>query len=284
MENMINIVFLNGSFIPHHEAKVSVFDRGFLFGDGAYEVIPVFGGKPLRMPEHLKRLQHSLDAIKITHEFTWDEIEKMVFELLQRNAVNNGDYSVYLQVTRGVDEERNFAFSEKTTPTIFAAVKKITRPSLAKLQEGVTAITLEDIRWKYCEIKSISLLPSVLLYHQVFASGCHEGILIRDGQALEGISSNIFIVKDGQIITPPLSQNNLSGVTRDLLLQIFRQNSINYVEQPIQATELYAAEELWISSSTRGVMPIVSLDGKAIGSGKTGPVWRKIMQLSLQYV
>lgn len=277
------IVYLNGEFVQLAEAKVSVLDRGFLFGDGAYEVIPIYHGKPFRMPEHLARLQHSLNAIKIMHRFAWNEIELSLLELLQRNAIEAGDHLLYVQVTRGVDIERNFAINADLVPTVLALTKKIAPISFEELRRGKSAITLEDTRWKHCAIKSISLLPSVLLYHEVFSSGCNEGILIRDGYALEGVSSNIFIVKQGNIITPPLSENNLSGVTRDLLLKLLQENGISYKEQKITYSELVCADEIWISSSTRGLMPITKLNNEAVGNGLAGPMWEQVAKIYLTF-
>lgn len=279
----MQLVYLNGKFIPISEATVSVLDRGFLFGDGVYEVVPVYHGKPFRLDEHLARLQHSLQAILLPEKVANEQIKAAILELLQKNNITVGDHSIYIQITRGAAAERDFHFSSSLEPTIFIAHKAVQSLSFTELQRGKNAITLEDIRWKYCHIKSISLLPSILLYQQVYAQNCYEGILLRDGYAIEGISSNIFIVKNNTIITPPLSAENLSGVTRDLILQIMQQNNIQYREQSITAEQLLQADEVWISSSTRGIMPITSLNAKVVNSGKAGPVWECVAKLYLKF-
>lgn len=275
----MQIVYLNGKFLPKDEATISVMDRGFLFGDGVYEVIPVYHGKPFRLEEHLVRLQHSLTAIDLPLTIAMQALKAAILQLLVANQISSGDHSIYVHVTRGAYPERDFRFTSDCTPTIFMLHKPVKSVSFAELQSGKRAITLEDIRWKYCHIKSISLLPSVLLYQQVYAANCDEGILIRDGYVLEGISSNIFIVKDQQIITPPLSENNLSGVTRDLILQLLQQHQIGYFERQISVSDLLAADEVWISGSTRGIVPIVCLDAKPVQQGQAGPVWESVAKL-----
>lgn len=279
---MRRIVYLNDKFSPITEAKISVLDRGFLFGDGVYEVVSVYSGKPFHLNEHLQRLQHSLDAIKLPLNVCEIDFAKIIAELLQLNSANQGDHSLYIQITRGVAEERTHNFPQQVTPTVFLMTKPIKPISYEELSRGKKAITQLDIRWKYCHIKSTSLLPSILLFQAAVDAGCDEAILIRDGYAIEGTSSNIFIVKNSQIITPPLSQENLSGVTRDLILQILRNNALPFQEKNIAEQELFEADEVWISSSTRGIFPIIELNGKAIGNGVVGPLWQKVMQLYLK--
>ncbi|MCL5261555.1 MAG: aminotransferase class IV [Gammaproteobacteria bacterium] len=279
-----NIVYLNGKFLPAAQAKISVFDRGFLFGDGVYEIIPVFNGNSFGLREHLLRLKKSLAAIKIVSGcFQIKNMEKILLKLLRINQTKACDYAIYLQITRGVTKERNFNFPKKILPTIFATIKPILPFSYSALKQGKTAITLEDIRWKHCNIKTIALLPSVLLYQQVYAANCDEGILIRNGFVLEGISSNIFVIKKGKIYTPPLTGENLGGVTRDLLLKLLAKTKLPVIERKIKQNELKAADEIWVSSSSRGIFPIVKLDGRLIKNGKPGPIWEKAIAIYLEY-
>jgi len=282
------IVYLNGEFLPIGEAKISVMDRGFLLGDGVYEVMPIYHRKPFRLDEHLARLQHSLDAIQLSLKINEIDFATIFNELLARNSTpantTSQDYSIYVQVTRGVSLERTHGFpTTPVVPTIFALVKPIKTLSYEELNRGKKAITAPDIRWKYCHIKSTSLLPNVLLTQQAIAAGCDETIMIRNGYAIEGASSNVFIVNDGIIITPPLSQESLSGVTRDLILHIVHQHNFAFKERRIKAKELSEADEIWISSSTRSIFPIIRLNGEKVGSGKTGPIWQKIIKLYLAY-
>lgn len=277
------IVYLNGKFLPIERAKISVLDRGFLFGDGVYEVICVYSGKPFRLTKHLTRLQASLDAIKLPFVVDHEEFTKIFTRLLVKNHVARGDYSIYVQITRGAASTRIRSFSEKITPTIFVLTKKIKPISVQELRKGKKAITLPDIRWQYCYIKTISSLPSILLFQEAFEQGCADAILIRNGYVLEGTSSNVFIVKKAKIITPPLSKNNLSGVTREIILQLARERGLDLKEKKIKLTELNIADEIWISSSTRGIFPIVKLNGKPVGKGKVGPIWRKMINLYFDY-
>jgi D-alanine transaminase len=283
--NHAPIVYLNGEFLPASAAKISVFDRGFLFGDGVYEVLPAYSGKPFRLAEHLARLQHSLDATRIELDTKQVDFATIFAKLLQHNnAIISNDYSIYLQVTRGAPSERTHAFPQPpVAPTIFACTKRIKPLSYEELSRGKSAITAIDTRWKYCHIKSISLLPTILLFQQAADAHCDETILLRNGYALEGTSSNVFIVNDGVIVTPPLSKESLSGVTRDLILHILRENRLSFKERRIKAAELQRADEVWISSSTRAIFPIVKLDGKIVGSGKPGAIWHKVIKLYLAH-
>ena len=271
-----HIVFLNGKFLPLNKAKISILDRGFIFGDGVYEVVLIRDGMPLYLYEHLKRLRTSLRAIYCSAKINYSEITQIISRLLRLNCALCGCYSLYFQITRGVDADRNRQFSRNLTPTIFMLLKPIYPLSFEELRCGKAAITAEDIRWRYCHIKSISLLPTLLLVNQAFRANCEETIVIREGKVLEGTSSNVFVVKNGKIFTPLLSEHNLSGVTRDLILKIARRNGMAVVERAVSVSFLRHADEVWISSSTRGIYPIVKLDGKKIGNGKAGPVWEKI--------
>jgi D-alanine transaminase len=273
------IVYLNGEFLPSEQANISVFDRGFLFGDGVYEVIPVYASEPFHLKEHLLRLKSSLKISRFTATIDLGQLEKNLLELLKRNQNTCGDCLIYVQITRGTDTSRKFYFAPDLKPTILATLQAIKLPTYKELCLGKTAITLPDIRWQHNHIKTISLLPSVLLYEQVRDAGCDEGVLIRNGSVVEGISSNIFIVRKNKIITPLLSQENLSGVTRKVVLQLLKQNKIPVAIQQISVEKLFEADEVWITSSTRGIYPIVILDGKEVGDGKPGPIWKKAVEL-----
>lgn len=279
------IVYLNGAFSPVTAAKISVLDRGFLFGDGVYEVMPVYKGKPFRLTAHLARLQESLNAIRLPYDLKPANFSAIFTELLQQNnATQQHDYSIYIQITRGAAPERRYSFPQPpVTPTIFAMIKSIPPLSYTELSRGKAATTARDTRWKYCHIKSISLLPSVLLFQQAVDAGCDETILMRNGYIIEGTSSNVFMVNDGIVVTPPLSQENLSGVTRDLILQILRENNFIFKEKRIKEKELQSADEVWISSSTRSIFPITQLNHQPVGSGQAGPLWQKVIKLYLDY-
>lgn len=275
-----NIIYLNGKYVPLKKAKISVLDRGFLFADGVYEAIPIYNGKPFRGKQHLQRLARSLLGIKMPMPLSCEQWENVFKTLIKKNNIEQGNYNIYLQVTRGAAKTRRHAFPENVAPTVFAMASKSTHNlPYDVLCQGKSAITALDCRWQYCNIKSVSLLPNVLLSRQAkVANGC-EAILIRDGYAIEGASSNLFIVKDGIIITPPLSSYILSGITREFILELAEQNNMLYREQQIAKAELEQADEIWISSSTREIYPITKLDGNNVGDGEVGPLWKKIIKL-----
>jgi len=217
-------VFLNGEFLPLSKATVSVLDRGFLLGDGIYEVIPVYSGKLFRLDQHLQRLDSSLKGVQITPPYSHEEWEKILTELVGRTE--GDDQSVYLQITRGVAPIRDHQFPENITPTVFAMSNPFSLPSSALLEKGISVITLEDIRWKHCNIKAITLLAKVPSRQQALDEGAMDAILVRDGEAIEGAASNLFIVKDNTILTPPKSEKLLPGITRDLILELAQANNI----------------------------------------------------------
>lgn len=276
---MNRIVYLNDQFLPLKKARISVLDRGFLFGDGVYEVILVRNGEPSHLGEHLKRLRLSLHAIGCCFIVNYVQFKKNILKLLRLNCANQGDYSIYLQVTRGVDIDRNRNLPRHLKPTVFMLVKPVNTLTYQELQKGKAAITAVDIRWQYNHIKSISLLPTLLLVDRALRAGCEETILIRDGRILEGTSSNVFIVKNSRIFTPLLSKNNLSGVMRDLIMKLARKNKISIVEKNITEKFLHNADEIWITSSTRGIYPIVKLNGKKVGYGKAGKMWERMTEI-----
>jgi len=267
-------VYLNGEFLPLTEAKVSVLDRGFLFADGVYEVIPAYGGKLFRLQQHLDRLNNSLAAIRmkpVMDDLQWAEV---LNKLVEPRA--QSDQSVYLQVTRGSGSNRDHQLPADYTPTTFAMCQTIPTNSLDSIAKGIKAITLDDIRWDWCHIKSVALLGNILLKQQASDQNCAEAILLRDGFATEGSASNLFIVSDQQLITPPKSHNLLPGVTRDLVLELAIKEGISCVEQEISEQQLCNADEIWLTSSTKEIMPVIELNRQAVADGQPGPLWKKI--------
>lgn len=275
MTQATQIVYLNGEFLPIDAAKVSVLDRGFLFGDGVYEVIPVYGGRPFRLAEHLERLENSLRGIRMDSPLNADAWEKIFGRLIQ----GGHDQSIYLQVTRGAPPKRDHAFPSDTAPTVFVMCTPIA-PIPAS---GVCAITVPDIRWQWCHIKAITLLANVLQRQQAVDAGCAEAILIRDGHAIEGAASNLFVVSGETIVTPPKGNDILPGITRDLTVEIARANGIPCEERPIPVDELLSAGEVWVTSSTREILPVVKLDETPVGNGVPGPVWQRMNRLYQDY-
>jgi D-alanine transaminase len=264
------IIYLNGEFVPLNEAKVSVMDRGFLFGDGVYEVIPVYGGRPFRLEEHLRRLKNSLQGIRMESPLT-DAAWKEVFNRL---IDGKPDQSIYLQVTRGAAPKRDHALPEETEPTVFVMCTPIAPIPV----DGVRAITVEDIRWHWCHIKAITLLANVLLRQEAIDRNAAEAILVRNGQVTEGAASNVFALIDGTLITPPKSNELLPGITRDLVLELAHLNGVAAEERSIDLEEFKDAEEIWLTSSTREILPVIELDGKLIGGGEPGSLWHRMNQ------
>lgn len=273
------IVYLNGEFLPAGEAKISVLDRGFIFGDGVYEVIPVYGGRLFRLPHHLERLDHSLEGIRLDNPLDHSHWQAVLEELVQRNG--GGDQSLYLQITRGV-AERDHSFPPGGEPTVFAMSKPVAEAT-TPLREGISAITVEDIRWKWCNIKAIALLPNILLRQQAVDSGAGEAIMLRDGFVTEGAASNIFIVNNGVVLTPPKSNLLLPGITRDLVVELCHDNGIPCVEGAISEQQLREADEIWITSSTKEIVPVTRLDGAPVGHGEAGARWQELIDLYQSY-
>jgi D-alanine transaminase len=273
----MNRVFLNGEFLPLEQARIPVMDRGFLFGDGVYEVIPVYGGRLFRLEEHLGRLDRSLRAIRIEPPHDHGEWREILERLIDTG--DDRDRSVYLQVTRGADSKRDHAIPPGLRPTVFAMVSPIPAPDPALQERGIGAVTREDIRWHRCDIKAVTLLAAVLLRQEAAEDGAMEAILVRDGLATEGAASNLFIVHDGVIVTPPKSPDLLPGITRDLVLELAAREGLAHREAPIAREQLEQADEVWLTSSTKEVMPVTRLDGRTLGDGRPGPVWRQMRDL-----
>ena len=273
-------VYLNGSFLPAEQAQISVFDRGFLLGDGVYEVIPVYKGKCFQLTGHLERLQASLDGIRMKNPHTDLEWKNLIEELVDQNS--GGEQSIYLQVTRGV-APRDHVFPEGVTPTAFAMSNPL-QPVPAKYKtEGAAAITLPDIRWQNCNIKAITLLPNSLLKQQALEAGALEALLIRDGYLTEGAASNAYVVIDGTIYTAPKDEKVLPGITREVVIEIAQANNMPLREEAVKESQLKHADEIWVSSSTKEVVPITLLDGEPVGDGLPGMIWQKMDALYQQY-
>ncbi len=276
---MAAICYLNGTFMPVDEARISPLDRGFIFGDGIYEVIPAYGGKLFRLDEHLQRLADNLAAVKIRQPLTTERWQQVLNEIVMRNQPVHGDeQSIYLQVTRGV-AARDHGFPEQSiTPTLFVMSTPLTALPEVTAKEGVAAITCEDIRWKQCHIKSISLLGNILLRQQAYDENAVEAILIREGEVTEGAASNLFAVIDGRLVTPPKGPLLLPGITRDLILELAQQHAIPACEALITPSQLRDAKEIWLTSSTKEILPVTTLDGHAVGDGKPGKIWHQMNQ------
>lgn len=266
-------VYLNGQYLPLDQAKVSVLDRGFLFGDGIYEVIPAYAGRLFRLPEHIDRLEMSLKNIRLESPYSRERWQEILQPLLEPGQ----DQYIYLQITRGVAPKRDHAFPERVQPTVFAMCSPIV--PLSGRDSGVKAITLDDTRWAMCHVKAITLLANILLRQTAVDQGCAEAILVKDGYVTEGAASNIFAVIDGTLVTPPNGEEILPGITRDVILQIAKDNDIPYSEDIISLEALKTADEIWLTSSTREIIPVVELDSEPVSDGKPGPVWKKMHQL-----
>ncbi|MCB1984226.1 MAG: D-amino acid aminotransferase [Burkholderiales bacterium] len=273
------MIFLNGQFMPIEKACISVLDRGFIFGDGVYEVIPVYSRRPFRLVEHLHRLQHSLDGIRLENPYTNDEWSDLIEQVVAKNE--GEDQSVYLHITRGV-AKRDHAFP-KVPPTVFMMSNPLLPPSSELLENGVAAVTASDNRWVRCDIKSISLLPNVLLRQIAVDADASETILIRDGYLTEGSASNIFIVKDQVLLAPPKSHLMLPGITYDVVLELAANNNVIYEVRDVTEDEVFSAEEILLTSSTREVMPVTRLNNKPVDTGKPGAKFIHLHQLYQQY-
>ncbi|BAP57807.1 D-amino-acid transaminase [Thioploca ingrica] len=271
------IVYLNGEFLPVESAKISVLDRGFIFGDGVYEVLPVYNGHLFRLAEHLQRLENSLQAIRLANPLSRQQWSDLLTQLVAHN--HGGDQSIYLQVTRG-PAKREHNFPHLIQPTVFMMSEAI---QAQPPSPGVKAITCPDIRWQRCDIKAVALLANVLLRQQAVDVGAVEAILIRDGYVMEGAASNVFVVIDGITMTPPKSRYILPGITRDLILEVMQANQLPYQEVAITEAQLRSAVEIWVTSSVREILPITTLDEQTVGSGKPGPIWSQVWQLYQNY-
>jgi D-alanine transaminase len=272
---MSETVYLNGEFMPLDKARVPVLDRGFIFGDGVYEVIPVYSRRPFRLPQHLQRLGRSLDAIRLANPLGDGEWTRLIGDIIARNA--GDDQSVYLQVTRGV-AKRDHAFPKDVKPTVFVMSGPLVTPARELVENGVPCITGTDYRWLKCDVKSVSLLGNCLLRQSAADAGAAEIVLFRNGHLTEASASNVFVIRNGTLLSPPKTHLILPGITYDVVLELAAATGIPIELRAVAEAEVRSADELWLTSSTREVQAIASLDGKPVGTGKPGPVFRKLYQ------
>ncbi|PLX74387.1 MAG: D-amino acid aminotransferase [Azoarcus sp.] len=270
----MSLCYLNGRYQPLDEARVSPMDRGFLFGDGAYEVIPVYSRHPFRLEEHVARLESTLASIRLPNPHRPDEWAAIIREVIDRNVWE--DQSVYLQVSRGADDKRNHAFPKVVRPTVFLMSEQLIAPPDYQREEGVACVSAADFRWLRCDLKTVALLANCLLRQHAIDQGCVETVLFRDGFLTEGSSSNIFMVKDGVLLTPPKSHLMLPGITYDVVLELAVSHGLKHEVREILEDEVRHADELWMTSSTKEVLPITRLDDKAVGNGRPGPLGQQM--------
>lgn len=267
-------VYLNGTMTPLSEAKVPVLDRGFIFGDGIYEVIPVYGHKLFRPEQHLARLFRGLAAVSIDNPHTERQWLDLVEEVVRLHPA--ADQLAYIQVTRGVAKRVHAFPNSEPTPTVFIMSNPLIPLPATARENGVACVTMEDKRWLRCEIKSISLLGNVLAAQNAAANDANETIQFRDGFLTEGSASNVWIVKDGSLIGPPRDNLILEGIRYGLMEELCAADHIPFKTQRISRAEVFEADEVLLSSASKEILPVVTIDGKAIANGKPGPIYKKL--------
>lgn len=267
------IAHFNGELLPLDRIAISPLDRGFIFGDGVYEVVPVYARQPFRMPQHLARLQHSLDGIRLANPHPMATWEDLVAELISRQSF--ADQAVYIQVTRGV-AKRDHAFPQGVAPTVFMMSNPLLLPTPAQVERGVDVITAQDNRWLRCDLKTTSLLGNVLMRQLAADHGAVETVLFRDGHLTEASASNVLIVHNGAIVAPPKDNQILPGITYDATLELARDIGIQADVRPVTRAEVLAADEVWLSSSSKEVLAVTRIDGRPVGDGTPGPLFRKM--------
>lgn len=278
---MSRIAYVNGQYLPEADAKVSIFDRGFLFADGVYEVTPIVNGRLVDYDAHIERLDRSLKELRMAWPCTAAELRAMHEELVKRNALREG--IIYMQVTRGVaDRQFNFPKDAKSSLVAFPQVMMLVDNPNART--GVKVVTTPDIRWLRRDIKSVMLLAPVLGKQEAYEKGASEGWMVEDGFVTEGTSSNAYIVKDNTVITRPLSNRILAGCTRRALFRLAREHGVKIEERAFTPDEAYAADEAFLTSASQFVMPIVEIDGKRVGGGQPGPITRKLRDYFMEEV
>ncbi len=270
------IAHFNGKLLPLDQIWISPLDRGFVFGDGVYEVIPVYDGVALRAREHFERLQRSMDEIGLANPHSVGDWMRLADELLRHHP---GDQAVYIQVTRGAPQKRDHVIPKGLQPTVFMMSNPMTTPSREAIDNGVACVTSRDFRWEKCHIKSTSLLGNVLARQISVEAGATETILFRDGFLTEASSSNVFVVKNGVVLAPPRDNLILMGITYDLVMQLARDGAVKLEMRQVPEAEVRTAEEIWLSSSTKEVLAVTTLDGKPVGGGKPGPIFKRMHAL-----
>ena len=268
------ICYLNGTYQPLTEARVSPLDRAFLFGDAVYEVLPVYSSRPFRLREHLDRLNRSLGGIRMSAPLSHADWAEICRELIARNSAV--DAYLYLQVTRGAELGRNHAWPEGLQPTLFAYVTALEPLPPSFMDQGVAAVTAADTRWARRDIKSTALLANILLKKLATDAGAFETIMLEDGELTEGSSTTVHVIKDGVIYTPPNGHHILPGTTRDVVGELAARLKLRSESRRVTEPELRAADEIWLAFATRGVLPVTQLDGAAIGNGRPGPLFKRI--------
>ena len=276
MGEPLPICHLNGEFLPLRDARISPLDRGFLYSDGAYEVTPVYGGRPFRFDEHHARLTRSLTGIRMADPLTRDEWRGLYRELIARNGAASSDAYIYVQVTRGAEYGRNHAPLPDVPRTVFAFAAPWPTGRAGWRENGLPAVTAQDTRWARCDIKSVNLLPNAMAKQLAVDANAWEAVFVRDGTVTEGTSSNCFAVIAGQLRTHPATRAILGGVTRDVTIAAARTLGIEVVERAFTVSELESADEAFLTSTTNDVMPIVRIDGRAVGSGVPGALTKRL--------
>lgn len=275
MSETSQTVYLNGALLPLADAKISVLDRGFIYGDGVYEVVPVYGRRPFRMPQHLKRLQYSLDGIRLANPHPAAQWDALISQLIERQPF--ADQAVYLQVTRGV-AKRDHAFPKDATPTVFMMSNPLVVPTREQVDRGVAVVTTQDNRWLRCDLKTTSLVGNVLMRQFAVDHDAIETVMFRDGHLTEASASNVLIVRDGVVIAPPKDNLILPGITYDATLEIARDAGVQLEVRAVPHAEAMHADEMWLSSSTKEVLAVTTVDGRPYGSGRPGPVFRRVWE------
>jgi D-alanine transaminase len=270
------IVFLNGEFLPIEEARVSVLDRGFIYGDGVYELVPVYRRQAFRLPQHLARLKLSLDGIRLANPHTDAQWTSIIAELVARQPFD--DQGVYFQVTRGA-AKRDHAFPAGVAPTVFMMSNPLPIPSAEQVDRGVAVVTAEDNRWRRCDLKTISLVGNVLMRQLAADAGAIETVMFRDGYLTEASASNVLVVIDGAIVAPPKDNLILPGITYGAAYEFAREAGLPFELRPVRKAEALAADEMWLTSSTKEVLAVTEVDGRPFAGGKPGPVFRRMHAL-----
>jgi D-alanine transaminase len=275
------ICYLNGHYLPLAEARVSPLDRAFLFGDAVYEVLPVYASRPFRLREHLDRLNRSLAGIRMSAPLSHADWAQLCQELLSRNSAR--DVYLYLQVTRGAELGRNHVWPEGLKPTLFAYVTALEPLSPSLLEQGVSAVTATETRWARRDIKSTALLANILLKKLAADAGAFETIMLENGELTEGSSTTVHVVKGGVIRTPPNGHHILPGTTRDVVTELATRLNLRSESGRVSEAQLRTADEIWLAFATRGVLPVTALDGAPIGTGKPGPLFRRMSAAYAEY-
>ena len=282
MSGPLGVCYLNGAYLPLAEARVSPLDRAFLFGDAVYEVVPVYAGRPFRLRQHLQRLDRSLSGIRMPAPLPHERWAEICQELISRNGA--GDASLYIQITRGAEFGRNHAWPEGLQPTVFAYCTDLAPLSPALLTQGVAALTAPDIRWARRDIKSTALLANILLKKLGADAGAYETIMLENGELTEGSSTTVHVVKGGVIFTPPNGHHILPGTTRDVVTELADRLGLRNESTPVPEARLRDADEIWLAFSTRGLLPVTTLDGARVGTGRAGPLFIRMLAAFNDYI